>query len=966
MRCLPPVETFRPKLFHNEGNSVKINLLGRFQFLCRSAAVLFSLLVPVLAAGQVPVIQTSNSSGVIYQKSVSVSFPTAQNAGDLNVVVVDWFDISATVASVTDSNGNTYVLAAGTVATPLPAPGANQSGVSQAIYYAKNILAGANTVTVSFNQNTLGQDVHMVEYGTTPIGLDAVNPLDTSVGASATSSPADSGMATTNSANDLIFGAGDITTRYNSLVSSCGTGCTMSGVPAGAAGGINSYGNIVEDALVAAIGPYHAGATFTSGSGVMQMVALRESGQAPVVLPAPTATSVAPTSASEAGGTPIVITGTNFVQGATVVFTTVGPGGTVTASAVDCVVASATTINCLTPVFLVDTDAFLIVTNVDGQATAPLAFTPGFTAFGPFTTSGGAGSIFPAGGSTNGGAFVTISGSDFAAGATVTVGGLPFPANQVVVVNSNTIQAFLPAGSAGTATVTVTNPSGEAGTVPGGFTFSTGAGINFVQVNSTQQDSASTVTTAYNLAQTAGDLNAVVVGWNDTSATIKSVADTAGNTYTLAAPPTQQGTALTQAIYYAKNINAAPTNIVIVTFNNGPASFVDVRVLEYSGLDTFNPLDAAGGASGSGTALDSGAVTATSAGDLFLGASTVGSTIGAPGVGFATVILTPFGDNVEQFFPPAPGSYDATATLKAGAPWVMQGVAFRASTGIVPGFGLSSTALAPASIAAGGSATSTVTVTPSGGFTGTVTVTCTGLPTGGACVPLSLTPGASPAAGTLTITTTSATPAGTSTVTVSGMSGSVTKTTTVTLVVTAVPSFTLAAASPTPGTVSPGGSATSTITVTGTGGFTDTVTFSCSVAPQNAPAPVCSLGPASVSLTSTTASATATATVSTTAATAALRHSSSIFYALLLPIGGMTLLGVGFGSRRKKVLGLLLVFLMASGLLFLASCSSGSSSSGGGGGGGQSGTPAGTYTVTVTGTPTSGTAQTTTFTLTVN
>jgi hypothetical protein len=65
---------------------------------------------------------------------------------------------------------------------------------------------------------------------------------------------------------------------------------------------------------------------------------------------------------------------------------------------------------------------------------------------------------------------------------------------------------------------------------------------------------------------------------------------------------------------------------------------------------------------------------------------------------------------------------------------------------------------------------------------------------------------------------------------------------------------------------------------------------------------------------------TASLTVSTTAATAVLRHSSSIFYAMFLPLAGMTLLGVSFGSRRRKVLGILLVFLMASGLLFLASC----------------------------------------------
>jgi hypothetical protein len=84
---------------------------------------------------------------------------------------------------------------------------------------------------------------------------------------------------------------------------------------------------------------------------------------------------------------------------------------------------------------------------------------------------------------------------------------------------------------------------------------------------------------------------------------------------------------------------------------------------------------------------------------------------------------------------------------------------------------------------------------------------------------------------------------------------------------------------------------------------------------------------------------------------------------MFLPLAGMTLLGVSFGSRRRKVLGILLVFLMASGLLFLASCSSGSSSSNPHG---NPGTPAGTYTVTVTGTSGTLAAQTTTFTLTVN
>jgi hypothetical protein len=110
-----------------------------------------------------------------------------------------------------------------------------------------------------------------------------------------------------------------------------------------------------------------------------------------------------------------------------------------------------------------------------------------------------------------------------------------------------------------------------------------------------------------------------------------------------------------------------------------------------------------------------------------------------------------------------------------------------------------------------------------------------------------------------------------------------------------------------------------------------------------------------------------TLTLTTTAPHTSRAPSSRIFYALLLPLGGVTLLGASGVSRRKKVLSLLLMFLAASGLLFLTACGGGSSSSSAppGGGGTTGGTPAGTYTVTVTGASGSLTAQSTMFTLTV-
>jgi hypothetical protein len=67
-----------------------------------------------------------------------------------------------------------------------------------------------------------------------------------------------------------------------------------------------------------------------------------------------------------------------------------------------------------------------------------------------------------------------------------------------------------------------------------------------------------------------------------------------------------------------------------------------------------------------------------------------------------------------------------------------------------------------------------------------------------------------------------------------------------------------------------------------------------------------------------------------------------------LPIGGLALLGTSFAARKKRFWSVVLGCLVFSGLILLAAC--GGSSSSGGGGGGQPGTPAGTYTITITAT----------------
>jgi hypothetical protein len=216
----------------------------------------------------------------------------------------------------------------------------------------------------------------------------------------------------------------------------------------------------------------------------------------------------------------------------------------------------------------------------------------------------------------------------------------------------------------------------------------------------------------------------------------------------------------------------------------------------------------------------------------------------------------------------------------------------------------------------------------------------------------------------LTITTTSTTTAGAYSVLVTGISGSLTQFTTATVNVTAPPSFALANSgniSLSPGAITGN---TSLINVTPAGGFTGAVAMTCAITASPAGAsdlPTCSLAAPSVTISGTTEQ-TDVLTVNTTPATTALNKPANPLWP---STGGAVLALVfffGIPARRRKSLSLLGL------LVFFVSISAIGCGGGGGGGGGTSnpGTTAGTYSVTVTGTPTSGTAETSVVTLTVN
>ena len=204
--------------------------------------------------------------------------------------------------------------------------------------------------------------------------------------------------------------------------------------------------------------------------------------------------------------------------------------------------------------------------------------------------------------------------------------------------------------------------------------------VAFVQgAFSTPQGGVPNVTATFTGPQTSGDINIVVIGWNDTTATVRSVHDFKGNVYTLAAGPTQISGVATQAIYYAPSIvGAAPgANTVRVSFI-GTATSPSLRIVEYSGAPATNPIDALGGATGTGATASATLTTATTnSDDLIFASDFVQTTTTGPGAGFTSRMVTsPESDIVEDETVAATGIFSASASLQSGW-WIMQVVAIK-------------------------------------------------------------------------------------------------------------------------------------------------------------------------------------------------------------------------------------------------------------------------------------------------
>jgi hypothetical protein len=328
---------------------------------------------------------------------------------------------------------------------------------------------------------------------------------------------------------------------------------------------------------------------------------------------APTVNSITPSMGPTAGGTPVTIMGMNLL-GATSVTIGGAPATAVT-------VVNASTITAVTPPGTLGT-ANVVVTTPSGPSTGGTGLYT-YVAGTPTITS-----ITPNTGTTAGGTFVTIKGTNFTAGSTVMIDGSA--ATGVVVVDATTITGTTPGHAAGTVNVSVTTNTGTA------------TGTNFFTYVAAPPPTVTGISPA--VGPTTGNTPVTITGMNFTGATAVTIG---GVTATLV-----------QVI--------GPTTITAVTPQHA-AGAVDVKVTTPAGtgtgpsLYTYYAAPAVTGVSPA-IGLPAGGATVNISGMNFV--------IGATTVKFGNTAISPVTVNSPNLItvtaPPGTGTVDITVTTPGG------------------------------------------------------------------------------------------------------------------------------------------------------------------------------------------------------------------------------------------------------------------------------------------------------------
>jgi hypothetical protein len=200
-----------------------------------------------------------------------------------------------------------------------------------------------------------------------------------------------------------------------------------------------------------------------------------------------------------------------------------------------------------------------------------------------------------------------------------------------------------------------------------------------------QVTTATSISQAFGIASTSGNLIVVHLDWDGQTRHISGVTDNKGNSYKKINGSTNWNCANYRAeLWYAYNITGGAILTVKATLNGAPTTYSQMYISEYSGIATsIDPLDQNSVAIGTATAINSGAMTTTYTNELVYGASIGASASISKGAGFTS--RSTANANIVEDKNVASIGKDSTTFVGAGVgDWVAQMATFISTISLLP------------------------------------------------------------------------------------------------------------------------------------------------------------------------------------------------------------------------------------------------------------------------------------------
>ncbi|MCD9087349.1 Ig-like domain-containing protein [Stenotrophomonas sp. SY1] len=375
----------------------------------------------------------TNAGSVIVNSATSITATSPAGSGIVDITVTTLNGTSVTSAA----DRFTYIAPGPIVTSVSPNAGPSSGGTSVTIGGAN--LSDATSVKFGTEIGTITANSATSITATSPPGSGTVNVTVATAGGTGTLTGAFTYVVPVPTVTSVAPNSGP--PAGGTSVTIGGTGFT--GALAVRFGAVNAIAVVVNsDTSITAISPAGLGTvdiTVTTPSGT--------SANSPAdlftyVVPAPAVLGVSPGSGPTTGGTPITLSGSNFIGATAVRFGATSASFTVNGA------------NVITATSPAGTPGTVDITVTTAGGTSATNASDQFTYIAVPVVSG----VSPNTGSTDGGTNVTITGTDFAGATSVKFGGAF--ASSFTVNSASSITATSPAHSAGTVDVTVTTAGG--------------------------------------------------------------------------------------------------------------------------------------------------------------------------------------------------------------------------------------------------------------------------------------------------------------------------------------------------------------------------------------------------------------------------------------------------------------------------------------------------------------------------